>query len=174
MVTIVSSSADDAVRCLDAANGRERWKFVTDGPVRVAPAVHDGRVYFGSDDGYAYCLEASSGKLIWRFRPTEPEQLVLNNGRFIPHAPCRTGVVINGDNAWFACGMLPWKPTWLCSVNAESGEPDGDGTFVRKLEGRTLEGPPAPASRRWASPPAGIPSHSEVSPESMAGGVLPH
>lgn len=141
------SSADDAVRCVDAKSGEERWKFVTDGPVRVAPAVHEGRIYFGSDDGYAYCLDAESGELVWQFRPAEPEPLILNNGRFIPHAPCRTGVLINGDNAWFACGMLPWKPTWLCSVNADTGQPEGDGTFVRKLEARTLEGPPALSSK---------------------------
>lgn len=141
------SSSDDSVRCLDAASGAERWKFTTDAPVRIAPTIADGRVYFGSDDGFAYCLNARSGELIWRFRPAKPGQLILNNGRFIPQAPCRTGVLINGQNAWFACGMLPWQPTYLCSVNARSGKLEGDGTFVRKLNGRTLEGSPALSSK---------------------------
>ena len=45
------SSADDTVRCLDAATGDELWAFVTEGPVRLAPAVAGGAVYVGSDDG---------------------------------------------------------------------------------------------------------------------------
>ena len=32
------SSADDTVRCLDAASGRAVWSYTTDGPVRLAPA----------------------------------------------------------------------------------------------------------------------------------------
>ena len=140
------SSADDLVRCLDLATGKERWKFVTDCPVRVAPLVDDGRVYFGSDDGFAYCLKASDGALIWKFRPVESGQRILNNGRFIPLNPCRTGLVLNEANVWFACGMLPWEPSWLCSVNAVTGKPEGDGTFVRKMAGKTLEGSPAVSS----------------------------
>ena len=140
------SSADDSVRCLDLATGKERWKFVTDGPVRVAPLVDEGRIYFGSDDGFVYCLKAADGDLVWKYRPVEPGKRILNNGRFIPLNPCRTGVVLNGDNVWFACGMLPWEPSWLCSVNALTGKPEGDGTFVRKLTGRTLEGSPAVSS----------------------------
>jgi outer membrane protein assembly factor BamB len=140
------SSADDSARCLELSTGKERWKFVTDGPVRVAPLVANGRVYFGSDDGFVYCLKASTGELAWKFRPVEPGQRILNNGRFIPLNPCRTGVVLNGDNVWFACGMLPWHPSWLCSVNAATGLAEGDGTFVRKLTGKTIEGAPAVSS----------------------------
>jgi outer membrane protein assembly factor BamB len=140
------SSADDAVRCLELTTGKERWKFVTDGPVRVSPLIAEGRVYFGSDDGFVYCLKASDGELLWKFRSADPGQRILNNGRFIPLNPCRTGVVLNGDNVWFASGMLPWHPSWLCSVNAVTGLPEGDGTFVRKLDGKTLEGAPALSS----------------------------
>jgi outer membrane protein assembly factor BamB len=140
------SSADDSVRCLELATGKELWKVVTDGPVRVAPLVANGRVYFGSDDGFVYCLKASTGELHWKFRPVEPKDRILNNGRFIPLNPCRTGVVLNGNNVWFACGMLPWHPSWLCSVNAETGLAEGDGTFVRKLTGKTIEGAPAVSS----------------------------
>lgn len=140
------SSADDSVRCLELTTGKERWKFITDGPVRVAPLIANGRVYFGSDDGFVYCLNATDGKLFWKFRPVDAGQKILNNGRFIPLNPCRTGVVLNGENVWFACGMLPWHPSWLCSVNALTGLAEGQGTFVRKLNGKTLEGAPALSS----------------------------
>lgn len=140
------SSADDSVRCLEAATGKVRWKFTTDGPVRVAPLVAGGRVYFGSDDGFIYCLNSNDGELLWKYHPVEAGKKILNNGRFIPLNPCRTGVVLNGDNVWFACGMLPWHPSWLCSVNALTGIAEGQGTFVRKLNGKTLEGAPAVSS----------------------------
>ena len=39
------SSADDTLYCLDASDGRVRWSFTTDGPVRLAPVVAGGRVY---------------------------------------------------------------------------------------------------------------------------------
>jgi len=38
------SSADSKIYALDAATGRERWSFFTDGPVRFAPAVSGQRV----------------------------------------------------------------------------------------------------------------------------------
>ena len=56
------SSADNKVYCLDAATGAERWSFFTGGPVRLAPTVAKGRVYFGSDDGVVYCLQASDAR----------------------------------------------------------------------------------------------------------------
>ena len=55
------SSADDSVHCLDAGSGEEQWTFTTDGPVRIAPTIAEGRAYFGSDDGRAYCVNAVDG-----------------------------------------------------------------------------------------------------------------
>ena len=38
------SSADDKVYCLAAATGKERWTYFTEGPVRLAPTIAEGRV----------------------------------------------------------------------------------------------------------------------------------
>ncbi len=32
-----------------------------------SPALHDGRVYFGSYDGNVYCLDAATGTEVWRY-----------------------------------------------------------------------------------------------------------
>jgi outer membrane protein assembly factor BamB len=141
------SSADDTLYCLGADDGSERWSVTVDGPVRLAPTWADGHVYFGSDDGYARCLNADNGELVWAFSPADTSRLVLNNGRFIPFQPCRTGVVVEDGTAWFACALLPWKDAWLCAVDAASGKADGGRHFVKSLPGRTMEGAPALSSK---------------------------
>mgnify|MGYP003328146029 CR=1 FL=1 len=55
------SSVDHNLYCRDAASGEMLWSFYTEGPIRLAPTVWQGKVYFGSDDGYVYCLQAKDG-----------------------------------------------------------------------------------------------------------------
>jgi outer membrane protein assembly factor BamB len=50
-----------------AAN-RVLWRYRTGGPVQSSPALFDGSIYVGSNDGYLYCLAAGSGELRWRFK----------------------------------------------------------------------------------------------------------
>ncbi len=134
------SSVDSAVHCLDSRTGREKWSFHTDGPVRIAPMGWEGRLYFGADDGYAYCLDAAQGRLLWKFSPAPDYRRVLQDGQFISFWPCRTGVLVDGGTAYFAAGMLPWKESYLCALDAKTGRVEGPGRFVRKLDSVTLEG----------------------------------
>jgi outer membrane protein assembly factor BamB len=121
------SSADNKVYCLDAASGQVRWSFFTAGPVRVAPSVAGGRVYFGSDDGYAYCLKAADGSLVWKVNPSFREEKVIGNGKMISLWPVRTGVVVyKGANdpspvAYFGAGVFPNESLFLCAVKADDG-----------------------------------------------------
>jgi outer membrane protein assembly factor BamB len=140
------SSADDTVRCLDAETGREIWSFMTDGPVRLAPTWWAEKLYFGSDDGFVYCLQAADGQLQWKFQPALPRPKVLHNGRFISLAPCRTGVLVADGTAYFAHALLPWEPSYLSAVDAETGRAEGPGRYLRQLDGMTLEGTPAATS----------------------------
>jgi outer membrane protein assembly factor BamB len=151
------SSADDAVHCLDAKTGKRKWFFATGGPVRIAPAWHNGRLYFGSDDGCAYCVRADDGKLLWRYNPVEDRRLVLNDARFISFWPIRTGVVVDGGTAYFGASMLPWKKSYLCAVDAERGRPQGAGRFVKEFEGLTLEGAMLASSTHLLSPQGRVP-----------------
>ncbi len=148
------SSADDTVRCLDAATGRVAWSCTTGGPVRLAPAWSEGRIYFGSDDGQVYCLRADTGRLVWKFRPPglERGQQILHDGRLIPLHPCRTGVLVDGPTAYCGFGLLPWEDTYLCALDAATGQPTGSGRYVQKLQGLTLEASPAATSDRLVFP----------------------
>ncbi|KPL10407.1 hypothetical protein AMJ85_05770, partial [candidate division BRC1 bacterium SM23_51] len=151
------SSADDTVYCLDTITGKEMWSFCTDGPVRLAPAYSDGKLYFGSDDGHAYCVGATDGALVWKYSPRPQGRLVLNNGRFIPFWPCRTGVLVDDGTAYFAAGMLPWKESYLCAVDAQTGSPQGPGRFVREQSDLTMEGAMVASARRLIVPQGRIP-----------------
>lgn len=151
------SSADDAVRCLDAKTGKLRWAFVTDGPVRMAPTVADGRVYFGSDDGHAYCLRASDGALVWKHSPRPGQRLVLNNGRLISFWPVRTGVLVADGTACYAASLLPWKESYLCAVDAVTGQPTGPGRYAAKFDGVTMEGALLASSRLLVVPQGRVP-----------------
>lgn len=133
------SSVDDAVHCIDAITGQERWVFFTDGAVRIAPTWHAGKVYFGSDDGFVYCLEAKTGTLIWKYQAAGNDRLIPNNGKLISSWPCRTGVLVQNNKAYFGASLLPWQPSWLCAINAESGEVEGSGTYKIPLPKMTLE-----------------------------------
>lgn len=50
------------------------WTFTTGGAVETSPAVVDGIVYVGSDDGYVYALNAANGSLIWKYNTYGPVQ----------------------------------------------------------------------------------------------------
>lgn len=134
------SSTDDSVHKLDAATGETLWTFTTGGPIRIAPMIEDGRVYFGSDDGAAYCVDAASGEQLWRHHPTEGHRLVLSNGRAISFYPVRTGVVVRDGLAYFGASLLPWRESYLIAVDAQTGEEAGAGTFRQRYDRQTMEG----------------------------------
>ena len=43
------------------------WSYPTGNPVRSSPAVSDGKVYVGSENGMVYCLNATTGSYIWNY-----------------------------------------------------------------------------------------------------------
>ena len=135
-----SSSADDSIHCLNAVNGEEEWSYCTDGPVRIAPTYSDGKIYAGSDDGYAYCLNADDGALVWKHKPSPSERLVPHNGKLISQWPCRSGVLVDDGMAYFACSLLPWENAYLCAVDADTGSSGVSGSFQRENSRITMEG----------------------------------
>lgn len=121
-VVCFGSSTDDTVHALDERTGEERWHFTTGGPVRVAPQIADGRVYFGSDDGVAYCLEAATGRVAWSFRAApQPDQFV-GNDRMISRWPIRTGVLVDGGVAYCVAGMWANEGIYAWALDAKTGK----------------------------------------------------
>ena len=61
-----------AMLCLNAADGRQRWRFDTADGVLAKAAASAGRVYFASRDAHCYCVDLESGQLIWKRQMTGP------------------------------------------------------------------------------------------------------
>ena len=121
-VVCFGSTTDDTVRALDERTGELRWHLTTGGPVRVAPQIADGRVYFGSDDGVAYCVEAATGRRVWSFRAApQPEQCV-GNDRMISRWPIRTGVLVDGGVAYCVAGMWANEGIYVWALDAATGK----------------------------------------------------
>ena len=117
------SSADNKVFCLNASTGKVRWTAFTGGPVRLAPTVVGGRVYVGSDDGSVYCLAAADGAILWKLRAAPEDRRVLGHGKMISLWPVRTGVLVDGDVAYFAAGVFPAEGVFFSAVDARTGRP---------------------------------------------------
>jgi len=120
-IAYFGSSIDNKVYALDIAEGKIRWSFYTQGPVRFAPTIYNGRVYFGSDDGYVYCLDAKDGSLIWKYRPGPNGDKAIGNGRMISVWPIRTSVLVDRDQVLFCAGVFPFEGIYVCAVSAENG-----------------------------------------------------
>ena len=118
----VPSMVRDSVTAYDVATGEEKWRFYADGPVRFAPTVWQGRVYFVSDDGYLYCLEAATGKLLWKFRGGPSDRRLLGNGRLISAWPARGAPVVYDGVVYFAASIWPFMGTFVHALKAETGK----------------------------------------------------
>lgn len=118
---LVGSSRNDSLMALDVDSGDEVWRFYAEGPIRLAPAVWDGKVYFGSDDGHLYCLDLASGGLRWKLRASPSNRKVLGNGRLISAWPVRGGPVVAEGVVCFAAGVWPAEGIFVYAVDADTG-----------------------------------------------------
>ena len=116
------SSVDGRVMCRELATGKDVWSFFTNAPTRLAPMVADGKVYVGSDDGYAYCLDAANGKLVWKLRAGPHDERILARGRMVSRWPVRTGILVDDGIAYFGAGVFPHEKVYLYAVEAATGK----------------------------------------------------
>jgi outer membrane protein assembly factor BamB len=93
---------------LDTENGTVKWSRPLDGEYSVSsPAVADGKVYFGLDNGYVYALDAFNGDLVWSYKTEGAVQSspAISDGLLF---------VGSSDGNLYAIGTLviPEFPSW--------------------------------------------------------------
>lgn len=117
----VGFNDQDKLTALNAQTGEELWSFFTEGPVRVPPAGHNGRVYFCSDDGFLYCVHAETGKLQWKLQGGPSAQHAIGNQRIVSAWVARGGPVIRDGTVYFAASIWPFMGTFIYAVDADTG-----------------------------------------------------
>lgn len=121
----VGSMIDGSMTACDCVSGEELWKFYSNGPIRLAPVAFNGRVCFGSDDGWLYCLAADDGRLVWKVRgapQSREDARHLGNARLVSFWPVRGGPVFADGVVYFGAGIWPTLGVFVHAVNAETGE----------------------------------------------------
>lgn len=64
---VYQGSLDHNMYALDAASGKELWRFAqSTSPIVSQPSLNNGALYFGSFDNEFYALDAKTGKLKWK------------------------------------------------------------------------------------------------------------
>ena len=66
-MTFHHDAAHTGYSTTNPSTGQLLWKYTTGGLIDSSPAVANGVVYIGSNDGYVYALNAATGVQIWSF-----------------------------------------------------------------------------------------------------------
>jgi hypothetical protein len=120
----VASVDTHTVQSLDADSGIVIWTYQVGGRVDSSPTWHDGRVLFGSRDGYVYSVDAATGQLAWRFHAARDNRQIVSYGQLESLWPIPGNVLVIGDTACFIAGKNSYLDggLWLYRLDAQTGE----------------------------------------------------
>jgi outer membrane protein assembly factor BamB len=112
------------VYAIDTTTGENLWNYSAGGRVDSPPTVYQGRVLFGSADGYVYCLNAADGALIWRFRAAPMDRRLVAFEQVESVWPVHGSVLIQDDKVYCAAGrsMFLDGGLRLLQLNPRTGE----------------------------------------------------
>ena len=100
-------STDGFLYALDAASGKLKWKYETDGEIMGAanqakrPKSKDSVIVVGSYDNFVHCVDAKKGKVIWKFETQNYVNGVptIYEGKYVVFGGCDSVLyVVNLEN----------------------------------------------------------------------------
>ena len=107
--TVYFGSGDGNFYALHIDDGKEKWKFKTNGIIHSSPALAYGNVYFGGWDTYMHALNAETGAEVWKFKTGEDTAIYNQTGI--------TGSPVIADNMlYFGC-----RDSHVYALDAKSG-----------------------------------------------------
>jgi len=112
------------VYCLDAANGKELWKFIAAGRIDSPPTIYGRMAIFGCRNGYVYALRVSDGELIWRFRGAPLDRRTVVRDRLESVWPIHGSVLVVNGTVYFSAGHTSYLDGGirLYGLDAQSGQ----------------------------------------------------
>jgi outer membrane protein assembly factor BamB len=119
-LVLVGCEHNGALLAIDLATGAERWRFYTNGPIRVPPLADAERVYVASDDGYLYCLD-HGGKLLWKFRGGPSARKVIGHERLISAWPASARPALAAGKVYYVAGYWPVDGIFVHALDARTG-----------------------------------------------------
>ncbi len=93
-----------AVFAVSTKDGGRKWSFTAGGRIDSPPAYVQGRVVFGSRDGYVYCLNAHDGALRWRFLAAPQDKRIFNFEQLESVWPVFGSVLVLDKNVCLTAG----------------------------------------------------------------------
>lgn len=136
---IHAGTIDGTILTVDAATGVERGRFSLDAPFLVGiagiasrPAVVDGKLMFGSDDGVFRALAIGTGAIIWQFETGSAD---------LPSSPLVVDdTVIFGafDERLYALDVTTGEQRWAIEVGSALSSPVWTGREVVIGAGSTV------------------------------------
>ena len=93
-----------AVYALSATDGRVLWNFTAGGRIDSPPTYQDGKIVFGSMDGWCYCLNAVDGKLNWRFRCSPADLRIMVRGQLESVWPVHGALLVEKGIVYVSAG----------------------------------------------------------------------
>ncbi len=100
----VASVNEHTIYAIDADSGEQLWQYTTGGRIDSPPTIYQGRVLFGSVDGYVYCLAAKDGAIVWRFRAAPMDQRLMSFEQLESVWPVHGSVLIQNDVLYCVAG----------------------------------------------------------------------
>jgi len=100
----VSCRDTHRVMALQAADGKEIWRFTAAGRIDSPPTFSKGHLLFGSADGHVYCLRATDGQLAWTFRAAPATGLIIARGQLESAWPVHGSVLVQENLAYVVAG----------------------------------------------------------------------
>jgi outer membrane protein assembly factor BamB len=100
----VASVDTHTVHALEATTGNPIWSYTAGSRVDSPPTIYQGRVFFGSADGYVYCLRADDGQLIWRYRAAPADRRHVAFEQVESVWPVHGSVLIQDDVLYCVAG----------------------------------------------------------------------
>ena len=112
------------VHAIDARNGKPLWSYTVGGRVDSPPTIWQGRVLFGSADGWVYCLRASDGRLAWRFRAAPQQRRIGAFGQIESAWPVHGSVLVRNGLVYCAAGRSSYLDggIYLWALDAATGQ----------------------------------------------------